>query len=443
MTTDTSAAVPAAAHAVPGIDLFSQEFAADPFPVYAQLRRSAPVHHDPATKLWLVSRDEDIRQVLLEPATYRNDNALGSVVPLRLPALRILDRAGFKTLPPALFNNSGDTHPVLRGAVLRLFSAQQVRAALPMIERITHEELDLMAEELDTTGRHDFALGPARKIPVRVMLEMLGVPEAARTGITTVADWTDAFITLFWGRTDKDRQRELALQVADFYTWLSELATRGDAPEDSLLGALARVRMPDGSPVPPEVAVAVCSNLMVAGHVTTSQMISTAAYRALESDGQWRALGEDPGLAVGWTEETLRREPSLTAWRRVTSRATTLGGVDLPEGAEVLLMFTSAGTDPEAYEEPERICPTRKAGRGHLGFGLGRHRCPGGELARAEGRVVLSAAAARFPDLRLATPERPTFLELVSFRAPTRLEVTRAPSRTQGNPNAAKGSTAP
>ncbi|MFI1931354.1 cytochrome P450 [Streptomyces sp. NPDC020330] len=443
MTTETSATAPAAAHAAPPIDLFSQEFTADPFPVYARLRRSAPVHYDPATKLWLVSRDEDIRQVLLEPATYRNDNALGSVVPLRLPALRILDRAGFKTLPPALFNNSGDTHPVLRGAVLRLFSAQQVRAALPMIERITHEELDLMAAELETTGHHDFARGPARRIPVRVMLEMLGVPEEARADITTVADWTDAFITLFWGRTDKDRQRELALQVADFYRWLSELATRGDAPDDSLLGALARIRMPDGSPVPPEVAVAVCSNLMVAGHVTTSQMISTAVYRALESDGQWRELARDPGLAGGWTEETLRREPSLTAWRRVTSRATTLGGVDLPEGAEILLMFTSAGTDPDAYEEPERICPMRKAGRGHLGFGLGRHRCPGGELARVEGRVVLSAAAARFPDLRLATPERPPFLELVSFRAPTRLGVTRAPSRTQGTPYEAKGSTAP
>ncbi|MEU2656789.1 cytochrome P450 [Streptomyces sp. NPDC007325] len=427
MTTDTSAAAPAAAPGAPAVDLFSQEFAADPFPVHDRLRRSAPVHHDPVTRLWLVSRDEDIRQVLREPSTYRNDNALGSVLPLRLPALRILDRAGFKTLPPALFNNSGDTHPVLRGPVLKLFGAQRVRAALPMIERVTHEELDLMAAGLDATGRHDFARGPARTIPVRVMLEMLGVPEAARADIATIADWTDAFITLFWGRTDKDEQRRLAQLVGEFYIWLCDLAARPDAPDDSLLGALARVRMPDGSPVPPEVAVAVCSNLMVAGHVTTSQMISTAAYRALEHTGRWRALGREPGLAEAWTEETLRREPSLTAWRRVTSRPVTLGGVDLPAGAELLLLFTAAGTDPEAFEEPERICPMREGGRAHLGFGLGRHRCPGAELARAEGRVVLAAASERFPDLRLATEERPPFLELVSFRAPTRLEVEHAP----------------
>ncbi|GHG22202.1 cytochrome P450 [Streptomyces hydrogenans] len=431
MTTDTSAAAALAAAAPgPDVDLFSQEFAADPFPVFDRLRRSAPVHHDPVTRLWLVSRDEDVRRVLLDPTTYRNDNALGSVLPLRLPALRILDRAGFKTLPPALFNNSTESHPVLRGPVLRLFGAQRVRAALPMIERVTHEELDLMEAELDATGRHDFARGPARTIPVRVMLELLGVPEAARADIATVADWTDAFIGLFWGRTDKDRQRELAVQVADFYTWLCELAARPDAPEDSLLGALAKVRMPDGSPVPPDVAVAVCSNLMVAGHVTTSQMISTAVHRALETEGQWRALGRDPGLAEGWTEETLRREPSLTAWRRITSRPVTLGGVDLPEGAELLLLFTSAGTDPEAHEEPLRICPMRAEGRAHLGFGLGRHRCPGAELARAEGRVVLGAAAARFPGLRLASADRPPFLELVSFRAPTRLDVTHTPTRT-------------
>ncbi|KNB50817.1 cytochrome P450 [Streptomyces caatingaensis] len=419
MTTDTTAA--------PTVDLFAQDFAADPFPVLADLRRTAPVHYDPATRLWLVSRDKDIRKVLLDPATYRNDNALGAVLPLRLPALRILDRAGFKTLPPALFNNSDATHPALRGAVLRLLSAQRVRDALPMIEKITREELDRMAAELETTGRYDLARGPARAIPVRVMLEMLGIPRAERADVTTVADWTDAFITLFWGRTDKDRQRELAHQVADFHTWLCGLAALRDAPADSLPGALARARMPDGSPVSPEVVVAVCSNLMIAGHVTTSQLLRTAAYRALESDGRWQALARDPDRAEGWIEETLRREPSLTAWRRVTSRATTLGGVDLPRGAQLLLLLTSAGTDPEAHEEPERICPVRGAGRGHLGFGLGRHRCPGAELARAEGRVVLAALATRFPQLRLLAPRRPPFLELVSFRAPTRLDVTHGP----------------
>lgn len=427
MTTDTSAGALTAAHTVPDIDLFAQEFTADPFPLYDQLRRSAPVHYDPATRLWLVSRDKDIRQVLLDPVTYRSDNALAPVAPLRLPALRILDRAGAGTLPPALLNNSEDTHPALRGVALRLFSAQRVRAALPMIERVTHEELDLMAVELEKTGRHDLARGLARNVPVRVVLGMLGIPEPTRADVMTVADWTDAFITLFWGRTDKERQRELAQRAADFYTWLCELAALRDAPESSIFGALARVRMPDGSPVDQDVAVAVCSNLMVAGHVTTSQMISTAAYRALESDGRWRALGQDPGLAEGWIEEILRREPSVTAWRRVTSRATTLGGVELPKGAQLLFILTSAGSDPEVYEAPERLCPMRGAARRHLGFGLGRHRCPGAELARAEGRVVLTAAAARFPDLRLTSPDQPPFLELVSFRAPTRVEVTRGP----------------
>lgn len=430
MTADVPAGTPTAVcPGVPEVDLFAQDFTADPFPVYARLRDSAPVHYDPATRLWLVSRDEDVRQVLLDPATYRNDNALRSVIPLRLPALRIMDRVGFKVLPPALFNNSEDSHPALRGIVLKLFSAQQVRVATPMIERVTSEELDLTELELDANGHCDLARGPARTIPVRVMLEMLGIADLTRIDIHTVADWTDAFITLFWGRTEKDQQRELAYQVADFYTWLCELAELRDVPEDSLLGALARHRMPGGAPVSRDVAVAVCSNLLVAGHVTTTQMISTAAYRALESGAHWRELGDAPDRAELWVEEILRREPSLTAWRRVTSRATTLGGVELPAGAELLLMFSSAGNDPAAYENPAQICPMRGAGRKHLGFGLGRHRCPGAELARVEGRVVLSMAAARFPGLRLATPEPPPFLQLVSFRAPAQLQVAHPPKR--------------
>ncbi|MFF2351529.1 cytochrome P450 [Kitasatospora sp. NPDC058115] len=419
--------------AAPEVDLFAAEFAADPFPVLARLRDTAPVHHDPATKLWLVSRDEDVRRVLLDTVTYRNDNTLRSVVPLRLPALRILDRVGFKTLPPALFNNSGDSHPALRAIVLKLLSAQRVRLATPEIERITAEELDVMAADLRTTGRHDLARGAARTVPVRVMLHLLGLTGTARADVHTVADWTDAFITLFWGRTEKDRQRELAHRVAAFYTWLCELAEIRDAPEDSLLAALARQRTPDGAPLSREVAVAVCSNLLVAGHVTTTQMITTAAHRALESGVHWPELAGDPTAAGRWLEEILRREPSLTAWRRVTSRETRLGGVDLPAGAELLLMLTSAGNDPEAHPDPERLCPMRDAGHQHLGFGLGRHRCPGAELARVEGRVFLSMCAERFPGLRPATPEPPPFLPLVSFRAPARLDVADPHPHREGH----------
>ncbi|WP_411107026.1 cytochrome P450 [Streptomyces sp. cmx-4-9] len=407
------------------IDLFSQEFAADPFPVYSRLRSSAPVHYDPATRLWLVSRDEDIRKVLLDSATYRNDNALRPVLPLRLPALRIMERVGFN-IPPALFNNSGDSHAGLRGIVLRMFSAQRVREALPMIERVTAEELDLLEAALEVEGRCDVASTAARTIPIRVMLEMLGIAGLSEVDTATVAEWTDAFITLFWGRTDKDEQRLLAGRASDFYAWLCDLAELREVPDGSLLAALAAHRMPDGSPMTRDEIVAICSNLLVAGHVTTSQMISTALCRALESPDEWQALqAGGPERAEAFVEETLRREPSLTAWRRITSRETTLNGVELPADAELLLLLTSAGTDPEAFEDPEGICPFRDSGRQHLGFGLGRHRCPGAELARAEGRVFLDMAARRFPNLRAADADGPPFLELVSFRAPSRLLVAQ------------------
>ncbi|MET9764387.1 cytochrome P450 [Streptomyces sp. NPDC006372] len=405
------------------VDLFSQEFGAVPFPVLSQLREQAPVHYDPTTRLWLVTRDEDIRRVLLDPETFPSDNALSPVMPLRVPALRILNRAGFNT-KPALFNNSGPSHAGLRAIMLKLFSMQRVRAALPMIEQITAEELDVVESVLAEKGQCDLATTAARQIPVRVLLEILGLAKVAPVDVMTVAGWAEAFIHLFWGRTGKDEQREYAERAAELYAWLSDLIELRDVPEDSLLGALLAYRGPDGEPATREEFLGVCSSAMVAGHITTTQMISSTLYRALEGRRHWQALGADPALSGPWAEEIIRRETSLTAWRRVTSRDTTVGGVELPAGAQLLVMLTSAGNDPEAYENPEEICPFRDGGRRHVGFGLGSQRCPGAELARAEGQVVLGQMVRRFPTMRLVSEERPPYLELISFRAPTSVLVT-------------------
>ncbi|KUO09966.1 cytochrome [Streptomyces sp. DSM 15324] len=415
------------------LDLFGAGFVRDPYPWLDALRADSPVHHDPATGLWLVSRYDDIRRVLLDPAGFHPDNALHAVTPLPVGALRALARAGF-ALPPALANNGGPSHAGLRRLVTRFFHAERVAAAVPAIERIADELLDSARSELDATGGCDLFATFAQVLPCRVLMELLGIQ-----GIdpATLIRWSDASLELFWGRPTPERQSELAELAGEFHRWLTATVRDGGHPADSLVGALARHRLPDGGPLDARTAVAACFFVFIAGQSTTGQLIATVLRRGLSEPGLWRQLPHERGLAEAWTEEVLRREPPVTTWRRVTARPVDLGGVSLPAGAQLLLMLLGSGSDPEVFADPARMCPHRPNIRHHLAFGAGRHRCPGASLARTEAAIALRAAAGRLPEAGRnegrgehggrgeAGGDEPPMLGLLSFRAPLRVTVRR------------------
>ncbi|MGP4090686.1 cytochrome P450 [Streptomyces sp. KR55] len=404
------------------LDLFGDGFVRDPYPWLDRLRAESPVHYDPATGLWLVSRYDDVRRVLLAPTVFQPANALDAVTPLSVAALRMLARAGF-TLPPALANNGSPSHPGLRRVVTRFFNAERVAAAVPVIQRIAAAELDAVCSQIDAIGRCELFSSFAQVLPCRVLMELLGIRGVAPA---TLIRWSDAALELFWGRTAPDRQRELADLVGEFHHWLTDTVRGGAAPPSSFIGALASHRLPDGEPLDTATAVAACFFVFIAGQSTTGQLIATVLRRALIEPGLWQHLPGQTGLAEAWVEEVLRREPPVTTWRRTTARATELGGVSLPEGAQLLLMLLGSGSDPDVFPDPARIRPHRQNIRHHLAFGVGRHRCPGASLARTEAAVALRIAASLLPRIRLDGGENePPMLGLLSFRAPLRVTVLR------------------
>ncbi|MFJ2346986.1 cytochrome P450 [Streptomyces antimycoticus] len=401
-------------------DLFDDGFIGDPYPWLDALRVQAPVHHDPGTGLWLVSRHRDIRRVLLDPDRFLPDNAQHAVTPLPVAVLRILARAGF-TLPPALANNGTASHPGLRRVVTRFFNAHRVASAVPVIERIADELLSVARTRIDTTGGCDLFTSFAQALPCRVLMELLGI---RHVDAATLMRWSDASLELFWGRPTPQRQLELAERVGEFHQWLTQAVRGGTAAPGSFIAALTRHRLPDGKPLDVETAVGACFFVFIAGQSTTGQLISTVLHRALTEPGLWPRVAREAGVAEAWVEEVLRREPPVTTWRRVTACTTELGGVQLPAGAQLLLMLMGSGSDPEVFAHPERMCPHRPNIRHHLAFGTGRHRCPGASLARTEAAVALRAAARRLPGVRLtAGAEEPPMLGLLSFRAPLQVAV--------------------
>ncbi|GAB2985480.1 cytochrome P450 [Saccharothrix stipae] len=374
------------------------------------LRENAPVHRDERTGLWLVSRYDDVRAVLADPRRFHPDNALTAVVPIAGPVLRVLARAGF-SLPPTLANNGTDTHADLRRLVARFLTPARVAAVGPRIARLAGERLDRLG------GRADLHPALARDLPAIVLLEVMGIREV---DVEALKAWSTASLELFWGDVTVARQHELARPAAAFHQWLTSRIKAADPGGDDLFGALR------AQGVPIRDAAGLCYFLLIAGQETTTQLLCSAFHAVLREDGLWSRLGE-PGVAAACVEEVLRRDPPVSTWRRVAAEPVTLSGVDVPAGAQLLLMLAGSGSDPEVFPEPERFCPARSGARKHLAFGFGRHFCLGAGLARLEAEVVLRETARRFPDLRLASTDPPPMLGLLSFRAPLRVEVELGP----------------
>ncbi|TQK43042.1 cytochrome P450 [Streptomyces sp. SLBN-118] len=402
------------------LDLFDESFVQDPHPLLARLRQEAPVHFDSATGLWVVSRYQDVRRVLLDSVAFRPDNAQNAVTPLSVAALRVLARSGF-SLPPALANNGGVSHGGLRRLVTRFFNAERVAAAVPVVDNVALELLTELRGRLEAGQPGDLVSDFARILPCRVLMRMLGVHGEDPL---TLVRWSDDALELFWGRATVERQVELAESVAAFHQWLSEEVSGGSVDTDSLVGALSQYLLPDGTQLDSATAVAVCFFVLIAGQSTTGQLIATVLRRALEEPGRWAMAGAEPGFAQAWVEEILRSESPVTSWRRTTAYEVELGGVQLAPGSQLLLMLMSTGADPDVFQQPQLLDAHRNNVRHHLAFGAGRHRCPGASLARTEAAIALHAAARSLPDaVTVKDSARSPMLGLLSFRAPLSLPI--------------------
>lgn len=340
-----------------------------------------PARYDETLGYWVVDDPALAREVLLDPQTFRPDNAVLAHTPLSVKALRVLSGVGF-ALPPTLANNAGESHRPIRAAVARFFSPARVAAAEPLTRELNAARVATAVSALADGEEVDLVQAIAAEPPALVVLHLLGL---TNVDVPALKAWSLDSLELFWGWPDEDRQLELAHSAAEFYAWLRARTTASrEAPGDDLFGVLVGLGLTD------EEICAVGYFLLIAGQETTTQLISTAFQRSLD----------DPTTTV---DQVLQQTSSVPTWRRITAEPTTLADVDLPAGAPILLSLTGHGGPPD------------------LAFGLGLHRCLGAGLARMETHVALDCARELLSGVRLVEP--PPMIDLLSFRAPAQLIV--------------------
>jgi cytochrome P450 len=359
-------------------DPYAYEVHEDPYPLYARLRDEAPAYRNEALGFWALSRHADVLAAFKDWQTFSNRHG----VSLDLDAFHEQAETTMSFLamdPPR--------HDRLRALVSRGFTPRRVQALEPRIRAMSIAYLDAFAER----GECDFIRDFAGKLPMDVISELLGVPEADRAQLRT---WADLVVHREEGvRSLPPAAAESALRMLQYFTLM--LADRKQHPRDDLTGALVEAEI-DGDRLSDREIIGFLFLMIVAGNETTTKLLGNALYWLWRHPDQRDLLRRDPTLVPRWVEETLRYDNSTQALARVLTRDVELHGEKLREGERAVLLIGSANRDERAFPEPDRFDLLRDT-RASLAFGQGTHFCLGASLARLEGAVALEELWKRIP----------------------------------------------
>ena len=389
----------------------SAEFLADPYPHVARQREEAPVVYDPELDFWIVTRHEDLEYVFLNQDLFSAVNVQAPLYPLCDEATAILkDRFD---IVPVMSNADQPAHIRYRRRLARAFSTRRMRVLTPIVELRCSEILDSFASD----GKGDLMRQLCYPLPALTIFAMIGFPHEDTDRIKA---WCADKLAINWGRPSREHQIEAAGTMVAFWEYCIDFVRRRrEEPADDLTTDL--MQQDDASDALSDREIAsILFGLSFAGHETTTNQTANCIRNVLEA-GLWETLRRDRSLVPAVIEESLRYDSSVIAWRRITTRPVTIGGVDIPAGAKLFLSIAAANRDPRVFGEPDAYLPGRERVRDHLSFGKGIHLCLGRELSRIEMGTILNALLARFDTLELDDREPLSFPANITFRGPVRL----------------------
>ena len=392
-------------------DPLSPEFLADPYAAMTRRPARNPIFFAPSIGYYVVSRYADVEAVFRDPATYSAAVAQAPLAPIVPEAQEILLAGGHKP-QPSMASLDEPAHGRLRKPAARAFSMKRVTAMVPVIEATTARLLDQVgtATEFDLVGMLAFPL------PANIVFSLMGVPEQ---DYAQLKQWCGYRAALAWGRPAAEDQVEIATSMAAYRGYMRDLVeAKVREPGNDLASDLIAIHREDPERLTLDEIASILFSLSFAGHETTTGLIANTVRRLLEEPSRWAEIVQRPDLIPAAVEETLRYDPSVAVWRRVTTRPVTLGGVDLPAGARLFLWLAAAGRDEAVFARPGEFDVHRPDAERHLAFGKGLHYCLGANLGKLEAQIAVAELVRRYPDLRLAPDQRLTFHANISFRGP-------------------------
>jgi len=347
-----------------GFDPLALDYLADPYPTLAAVRDEAAAFYAPGIDMWVVTRYADIDAIFKDPATYSAAITQAPVFPLARRAQQILAQ-GFGATP-TMSNCDPPKHTRIRAHNVKAFSARRIAVLEPKVRAKARELVAAI-----TPGRVDLVPAVTYPLPAYMIFTLIGFPDQ---DMDMLKGWCGNRMAFSWGRPGPDEQAEIAANMVRYWCYCEDfVARRARDPRDDFTSDLVRVRLADPDALSLEEITNVAYGLSFAGHETTTNFTGNTLLRLLSDRAQWDELCADPQTIPGAIEEALRYDTSVITWRRVTTRPSRIGQVEIPAGAKILLLLGSAGRDPGKFGEPETFDIHRRDARAHLAFGKGIH----------------------------------------------------------------------
>lgn len=415
------------------IDLFDPGFLSNPYPTYAWLRDNSPVHHL-GGDFWAVSRHDDIVHVLRTPTVFSSelgysgmlggtdlmpgdpgrrraltDSGMGMIMQ-SLPGLRLLIAAD----PP--------DHTRLRRLVSKPFSPKNIWALEPRLREICNTLVDeLLAARTD--GVTDLWQHISYPLPTMVIAEMLGIPSERKADFKR---WSDAIVNgmSLGGGGDMMQGAAGALEMFQYFN--DVIAERRAEPRDDLISLIVQDTGDGDDRLTTPELIAFCVLLLIAGNETTTNLLGNFFEAMHDHPAELQRLRDEPELIPSAVEEALRYDsPVQGLWRGLTQPAE-VGGVDLPAGARVMMLFAAGNRDRDAYGDDAEEFRSDRNPSDHVALGTGIHVCLGAALARLETRVAISTLLERTTSIeRAGEPQRALNPVLRGVRAqPLRIQAS-------------------
>jgi cytochrome P450 len=369
---------------------FDHNFRDHPYEVLKSVRERAPVMHDDQFNRWYVTRFDDVRAILRDKdmsADPRKANPNSFVAKIAAMGGTLNSSA-----PQSMLFMDDPDHRRLRGLVNKAFTLKAVEALRPRVREIADELLAKIE-----TSEFDLMTSFAGVLPVIVIAEMLGIDPADRASFR---HWSEVSVAAFFNpfRTPEQGNAAAQAQVELDEYFRNMIAVRRAEPREDLISDMVQAEE-EGSHMTDDEIVTQCNLLLIAGNVTTTDLIGNGVKALLDHPQELAKLRARPELINNAIEEILRYDSPVTNSGRNVQRELSMRGCPMNLGDSITVSLAAANHDPEVNPDPERF-DIERADIQHQSFGGGKHTCLGAPLARVEAQEGITALLKRFPDLR-------------------------------------------
>ena len=364
-----------------------EAFRQDPYPILKVLREQAPVLEDRELGRFVCTRHDDVKALLHDKAFFTDPRKANPGTFSR----EVIGKTRGAGDNPSMLLMDEPEHRRLRSLVSAPFKPHAIERWRPHIRDIVEGTLDrIEGDEFDLIGQ--FA-GP---VPTVVIAEMLGVDPDRHEQFK---QWSDLMVQVGFNpfpTEEQSRVGEEAGLALDNYL-LELIAARADEPGEDLLGDMLRAEV-EGEKLTPQEIVAQCRLLLIAGNVTTTDLIGNGVKALLENPEQLQKLRDQPELIGNAVEEMLRYDSPVTNSGRIPNRDISIAGCPVAKGSSLSPSLAAANRDPAVYPDPDTFDIEREDTH-HQSFGGGRHLCLGAHLARIEAQEAILGLLRRYPRL--------------------------------------------